>query len=744
MASSHQDAVLAASCVRTPVNPRTRGPRTLYERQEEEEEKLRGRTEEPGLNTTSYQPGAHSIAPFLPPQNTTSYQPGAHSIAPLQPPQNTTSYQPGAHSIAPLLPQQNTTSYQPGAHSITPLLPPQNTTSYQPRAHSIAPLLPQQNTTSYQPEAHSIAPLLPPQNTTSYQPGAHSIAPLLALQNTTSYQPGAHSIAPLLPPQNTTSYQQIALKPRSCYAVTGRERDDFDSDSDSDEEQSCKMVTCKDWMLDISKLHHSDREYYMQLERLKNAHVVNMGQLEKMYDHKLHLHGVQNTQPSANADYWSEWEQKSSEPTECECCFLKHNVSSSGLSESSLDELSEGEDDSDTNDSISVAEKIGQMWNGFTVEDYIKKTDFVIHQSKQKVKKSKCKEWSHKVTIPQPFDMTIRESKKKEMNVKSKSEIEMENNLLKKRLEEEAECQKKFRANPVPASVYLPLYHEIVERNEERRNFVKDRSKEILQASQRPFLFTEREERKKQKKEMQLEDLPDSVHTFKHFKAKPVPKSIYGTSVNERLKEEELYRQIRIQMRSQELLHSSSYPTSTLACRTSPKSRCQQPKTKESHKPKINTQIPNFRVLHENHEKRFLKNKDTKHVTICDPFQLRTSNLASNKGKILKDIEADEEILKESRWPYKSPRNQLWKSSAGLLPLEDDTVVTPRSTESSKRREQAIRKSEKRQTKEYMEELGAMKERVSLTPLLLERASQVCTLSFFRYTCLSGRVCLSS
>ncbi|XP_077138827.1 protein FAM161A isoform X2 [Ranitomeya variabilis] len=612
MASCHQDAVLAASCVRAPVNPRTRAPRTLYERQEEE--KLRGRAEEPGLVRKS---------------------------------------------------------------------------------------------------------------------------------------------------------------------PTGL--DDFDSYSDSEEEQSCKMVTCKDWMLDISKLHHSDREYNMQLERLKNAHVVNMEQLEKMYDHKLHLHGVQNTHPSANTDYWSECEQKSSEPTECECCFLKHNVSSSGLSESSLDELSEGEDDSDTNHSISVAEKIGQMWNGFIVEDYIKKTDFVIHQSKQKVKKSKCKEWSHKVTIPQPFDMTIRESMKKEMNVKSKSEIEMENNLLKKRLEEEAECQKKFRANPVPASVYLPLYHEIVERNEERRNFVKDRSKEILQASQRPFLFTEREERKKQKKEMQLDDLPNSVHTFKHFKAKPVPKSIYGTSVNERLKEEELYRQIRIQMRSQELLHSSSYPTSTLACRTSPKSRktrCQQSKMEESHKPKINTQIPNFRVLHENHEKRFLKNKDTKLVTICDPFQLCTSNLASNKGKILKDIEADEEILKESRWPYKSPRNQLWKSSAGLLPLEDDTVVTPKSTESSKRREQAIRKSlegklkqeedkkksqtrrrekektlkkhisrkaraihpdqtqkthsklkelrksEKRRTKEYMEELGAMKERVSQTPLLLERASQ--------------------
>ncbi|KAM4041748.1 protein FAM161A isoform 2-T2 [Anomaloglossus baeobatrachus] len=490
--------------------------------------------------------------------------------------------------------------------------------------------------------------------------------------------------------------------PRTLYERQEEEKlracteDDLDSYSDPEEEQSCKMVTCKDWMLDISKLHHSDREYYMQLERLKNAHVLNMEQLEKMYDHKLHLHGVQNTQAAANTDYWSEWEEKSSEPTECECCFLKHNVSSSGLSDSSLDELSDGEDDSDTNDSISVREKIGQMWNGFTVEDYIKKTDFGKKQSKQKAKKHRCKEWSHKVTIPQPFDMTIRESKKKEMNVKSKSEIEMENNLLKKRLEEEAECQKKFRANPVPASVYLPLYHEIVERNEERRNFVKERSKEILQASQKPFLFTEREELKKQEKKMQLNDLQDSVHTVKLFKAKPVPKSVYGTSANERLKEEELYRQIRIKMRSQELLHSASYPTSTLACRASPKSRktrCQQSKKEESHKPKINTQIPNFRVLHENHEKRFLINKDAKHVTICDPFYLRTSNLASHKGKILKDIEADEEMLKETRWPYKSPRNPSWKTSTGLLALEEDPLVTPRSTESSKRREQAIRKS---------------------------------------------------
>ncbi|XP_075719125.1 protein FAM161A [Rhinoderma darwinii] len=500
---------------------------------------------------------------------------------------------------------------------------------------------------------------------------------------------------------------------------------DHDIYSDTEGEQSCKMLNCKDWILDNSKIHHSDREYYRQLERLKNAHVLNMEELEKMYDHKLHLQGVQNTHPAAKKDYWSEREQKSSQPTECECCFLKHNVSSSGSSVSSMEEFTDGEDDSDTEDSLSAREKIGQMWNGFTVEDYIKKTDFGKQQSKHKT--SKCKEWSHKVTIPQPFEMTIRESKKKEMNVKSKSEIEMENNLLKKRLEEETECQKKFRANPVPASVYLPLYHEIVERNEERRNFVKERCKEILLASQKPFLFTEREERKKQDRKMQMNDLPDSVHSSKHFKAKPVPKTVYGTSVDERLKEEELYREIRIHMRSQELLHSSSYPTSTLACSTnsrSRKTRCQETKKEQSHRPKINTQIPDFKELHENQQKRLLHNKDTKHVTICDPFYLRTSNIPSHKGKILKDIETDEEILKETRWPYKSSRIQSWKHPEGLCPREEASDVTPRSTESSKRREQAIRKSEQRRAKEYMQELGAMKERVSQTPLLLERATQ--------------------
>ncbi|XP_072265632.1 protein FAM161A isoform X2 [Pyxicephalus adspersus] len=500
-----------------------------------------------------------------------------------------------------------------------------------------------------------------------------------------------------------------------------------DDDDDDEGDQEYKMKNSKHWVLEVSRTDHSDKEYYMQVERLKNAHVQNMEQLEKMYKNKINLKGVHSGDPDVKSAFRPACEQRCSHPDELDGSVLKPDFTwnvSSGVSEASFGEQSDGEDSCDTQDTSSAKEKILQMWDGFSLQDYIQDTTLDKQKLRRKADKGKPKEWTHRVTIPAPFEMTIRESKKKEMNAKSKAEIELENNLLKQRLEEETECQKKFRANPVPASVYLPLYHDIVERNEERRRFVKERSKEILLASQKPFQFTEREEHKKQLRRMQLDDLEDSSNHFKHFKARPVPKSIYGTSVNDRLKEEELYRGIRIHMRSQELLHSSAYPTPTLASKRSTKSckaRCYELKEEPERRPKINTQIPNFQAVHQNNQKWLLKNKNAKHVTICDPFQLCTDNIPSRREKILKDIEADEERLKETRWPFRSPRSQPRKNSLVVSLHGEAQVVSPRSTESSKRREQVIRRNEKQRMSEYLEELGAMKERVSQTPLLLER-----------------------
>ncbi|TFK01423.1 protein FAM136A [Platysternon megacephalum] len=539
-------------------------------------------------------------------------------------------------------------------------------------------------------------------------------------------------------PVNPRTRAPLALYERERRPPAAAEQqDDFDLDCNTESQQSPTLSgDCEDW-IDFPKMCHSNQEYYLKLEELKNAHLETMAKLENMYQNKLHLKGVQpldNKDAAPSLCYRSIWDKSSFRPLNLHKSFSEpdlNNLSYSSLSDGSDAELELEEENGSETESLTFAkEQIEKMWDGFSVEHYDYHTKRSLPNSPTfKMMGKKQKEWSPKVTVPKPFQMTIREAKKKQQNVKSKSHIEMENNLLKKQLEEEAECQKKFRANPVPASVFLPLYHEIMERNEERRKFVKERSKDILLASQRPFKFIKREEQRKEIRKMQLKDLSLPEKKTKLFQAKPVPKSVYSPAINDKLKEEELYREIRIQVRAEELLHNSSLPNTRLASRTINKQRkqkCNQQKEELEHKPRIKSRVPDFETLHQKFHNRLLKQKHVKHITVCEPFNLRTPRIPSNKGKILQDIQADEETLKETRWPYASPRckPQMRCSSANSSPLGCEESKSPRITESTKRRIHAIRKHEKQRMQEYLREREEMEERVNQRPLLLERATQ--------------------
>lgn len=358
-------------------------------------------------------------------------------------------------------------------------------------------------------------------------------------------------------------------------------------------------------------------------------------------------------------------------------------------------ELSSEDSCSETGSLLFAKERIARMWDGFSVDDYLPPRKHSLPTAAASRTTRKQKAWSPKITVPKPFQMTIREARRKEQNVKSKSQIEMENNLLKKQLEEEAECQKKFRATPVPAAVFLPLYHEIVQRNEERRKSVKERSKLRLLASQKPFKFIEREKQRDEIRRMQLRDLSTPEKKTKPFKAKPVPRYVYSPSVRDKLQEEELYREIRIRMRAEELLRNASLPTSRLAPKDvnkKKKHKCAEPKEME-HKPKIQPRVPDFDRLHQKFQKRLRQKQQVKHLTVCEPFHLRTPYIASNKGKVLRDIQEDEERLKETRWPYASPRRkpQTRQSSANSPLLGSGESKSPRVTQASQRRLQALR-----------------------------------------------------
>lgn len=106
--------------------------------------------------------------------------------------------------------------------------------------------------------------------------------------------------------------------------------------------------------------------------------------------------------------------------------------------------------------------------------------------------------WASSITVPQPFRMTLREAQKKARWLASPASFEQERLQAQKQGQEESECFRQFRAQPVPAHVYLPLYQEIVERSEARRRAGIQKRKELLLSSLKPFSFHERKEQKKE------------------------------------------------------------------------------------------------------------------------------------------------------------------------------------------------------------------------------------------------------
>ncbi|XP_059973352.1 protein FAM161A isoform X2 [Mesoplodon densirostris] len=527
-------------------------------------------------------------------------------------------------------------------------------------------------------------------------------------------------------PVESLSAAAAALEEEEEAAGSARAPADFNANISGVNEQ--KRISCEDFV-DLSDIYHSNEEYFRKLEELKAAHMETMAKLEKMYQNKLNLKEVQpaiTMEEAASVSSRSVSEKSSHHPVSLMTSVSEPDLgqSSSLIVSSSEDELPNVEKEySEKSRMMTYAkELINNMWTNFSVEDYIQFEDADLPALEKK--KKKPKEWVPKITVPEPFQMMIREQKKKEENMKSKSDIEMARKLLKKQ-EEESECKKKFRANPVPAFVFLPLYHDIVKQNEERRRSMKEKNKEALLASQKPFKFIAREEQK-QIREKQLKDCFKSKKKTNQFKARPIPRSTYGSTINDKLTEEELYRNIRMKQRSQDFLQNSSPVPCSPARRSyaTRKPKCPEQAEKSKCKHKVRCQTADSEDLPERYEKHHSEQKCPKPLTVCEPSDLHAASHASTeREKILADIEADEENLKETRWPCLSPRRRSPVRSRNTKPVPC-SCNPPMPTVSSRGREQATRKSEKERMREYRRELEEREEKLKNRPLLFERVAQ--------------------
>uniref|UniRef100_A0A3Q3J1Y4 Protein FAM161A n=1 Tax=Monopterus albus TaxID=43700 RepID=A0A3Q3J1Y4_MONAL len=461
--------------------------------------------------------------------------------------------------------------------------------------------------------------------------------------------------------------------------------------------------------LDLTEIFLSNEEYYSKLEELKKAHLHTMAELENLYRQKLQLKALDQVSIFLFRQPWSNTSPAASRG-------LRKSRSAVELRRSSghSDLLDEDEAACDAVEKgllFSPKEHIKNMWRDFKMSPHNRK-------KRQGLKDGEQEHWKHRVTVPKPFQMTLREAGRQKLG----SEIELQNAELRRQLEELTECQRKFHASPVPAHVHLPLYDELQERNEERRQNMREREKQHLQSIQKPFSFLERERLKKEQNQLRHPQ-PSDQERIKPFKAKPVPKAVYAAASGEQMKEEQLYRSIKIQMRAQELLHSASMPPSMLARQLS------QRKTKDgsaaaggdnsfTHRPLINKEVPDFNASYRRFQKHLEKRKEVKPTTACEPFELRTSQISSHREHILADIEQERRSPWMQRWPHISPRPAHTPNSSLCSSLSGSMELLPaKVTDATKKRHE--------RQKEYQQEVREMRQRVKGRPLLLEQVAQV-------------------
>ena len=287
----------------------------------------------------------------------------------------------------------------------------------------------------------------------------------------------------------------------------------------------------------------------------------------------------------------------------------------------------------------SALDKVEDLWEGFSVYDYPPD-----QRSPPKNPKKTQHEWTPKITIPRPFSMSVREAKKFEKE-KTRSQRILEEDLKKMKEKEEAELCKRFRAQPVPATTFLPLYDEINRQNEIRRHHVRELSKAVLKSTERPFKFIRREEDKRQlrrsKSLSNLSELESKVTEKKKFRANPFPSQLFSLTLADKMTEQEEYRVIRMRMRAEEILASSRLPPNMesrgrqytdgrLRRKLMEKKAKKAFMTKEhKFKPQINPDVPDFDELQWQFEKELRRKKNQREPTVMEPFNLRTAQVAA-------------------------------------------------------------------------------------------------------------------
>jgi len=269
-----------------------------------------------------------------------------------------------------------------------------------------------------------------------------------------------------------------------------------------------------------------------------------------------------------------------------------------------------------------VEEILKRMWDNFEPEENVQK--IIELEELEKVTRKSTRKWRPVVTVPEPFNMTVREERK------------LKDNLNKPEAGEAPEVEvfgHRHRAKSAPATTFVPLYDEMNERMRERREAVRENAVGVTAAMQRPFSFDKRDAENKMRKEGEIERMKreeeKKAKEMSKFRAKPVNMKVLDAKVYDRVEEEHLYRKIKGRLRKEELFFTASLPPRMKKNRQREVERRNEKMEKQrrerefSHAPQV-TRMPDFEKLHRKEMRRKLMHETSreKREIVQKPFRL--------------------------------------------------------------------------------------------------------------------------
>ncbi|XP_012231036.1 protein FAM161A [Linepithema humile] len=389
--------------------------------------------------------------------------------------------------------------------------------------------------------------------------------------------------------QPTPSYERPRLSSRGQRSKEKVKRINFvegeppaveDSESSSPRDTLENFLEFLKSIPDYGQVHHlSNEQFKQQLEYLKRKQRLLLQNLKNSLD--------DTEKPSSRLSFARNESSKSKNEIKSDHlklsgkkCYLEESRTSSPILFpcGTFAGLAEDQDlltyrcrdkDKETktmrNKEILAANKSWSTWSGSKSDDSVDSEDGEDSIETKSLPPSSSKEWHP--TVPKPFSFMLREEAEKYM-------AEIETAECAKQDNEKKSPSKKRRVRPIPITSKIPLYDKLMAEKEERSRIVREESALNLLSQVRPFKLEcdRRAWRSLARSSPELRSASKSSCSSR-FKAKPVPRNLFGTEVYDRMLEDEYYRQLRKRVRAAELLKSSSLPPS-MARRERVKSAC--------------------------------------------------------------------------------------------------------------------------------------------------------------------------